>query len=128
MEAKFKKGDKVRYIGEWDEADPFCWNKGDEFVVDGADNEYVLSKITFTLVLENEYLELVSRPNDDPKTAFLTELKELLEKYDAQIKDYEEYRVDIRIGNEWLSWTDKSKISGQGNGINADNIFDYDKD
>lgn len=66
--------------------------------------------------------------NGDKKTAFLTDLKALLEKYDAQIKDYEEYRVDIRIGDEWLSWTDKSKISGQGNGINAENIFDYDKD
>lgn len=59
-------------------------------------------------------------PSDDPKTAFLTELKALLEKYDAEFGDYEGYRIHFKIGNEYIGWdTVESDVT-------PENIFDYD--
>lgn len=124
MEKKFKKGDRVRFIGD-------CVYQGvsyDEFIVteDSDDKRTDVERYVYEeLCFGNDELELVE--SFDPKTAFLQDLKELLIKYDAQIRDYEEYCVEIRIGDEWLSWYNKEKISGQSEGISPSNIFDYDK-
>ena len=133
-ETKFKVGDRVRYTPHLSCTDIYveaCIENGDELevaeVIDKGGYEEVYVKVETTNWIDENEIELVSRPSDDPKTAFLTELKALLEKYDAQIRDYEEYCVEIRIGNEWLSWYSKEKISGQGEGITPSNIFDYDK-
>lgn len=56
----------------------------------------------------------------DEKTLFLTELKELLAKYDATIcADYIDERVAIYVGDEEISYPNTYVI--------ADNVFDYDK-
>ncbi len=58
---------------------------------------------------------------EDKKTQFLTELKELLAKYDAEIcADYIDECVVIYLEDE--------EISYPNTGVNADNVFDYDKD
>lgn len=50
----------------------------------------------------------------------LTELKELLAQYDAEIcVDYIDERVAIYVGDEELYYLDTS--------VNADSVFDYDK-
>lgn len=56
----------------------------------------------------------------DEKTLFLTELKELLAKYDAEIcANYIDECVVIYVGDEEISYSDTS--------VNADNVFDYDR-
>lgn len=58
---------------------------------------------------------------EDEKTLFLTELKELLAKYDAEIcANYIDERVAIYVGDEEISYPDTS--------VNADNVFDYNRD
>ncbi len=58
---------------------------------------------------------------EDEKTLFLIELKELLAKYDAEIcANYIDECVVIYVGDEEISYPDTS--------VNADNVFDYDKD
>lgn len=57
---------------------------------------------------------------EEKKTQFLTELKELLAKYDAEIcADYIDECVVIYLEDE--------EISYPNTGVNADNVFDYDK-
>lgn len=57
---------------------------------------------------------------EDEKTQFLTELKELLAKYDAEIcANYIDECVVFYVGDEEISYPDTS--------VNADNVFDYDK-
>ena len=58
---------------------------------------------------------------EDEKTLFLTELRDLLAKYDAEIcANYVDERVVIYVGDEEISYPDTYVI--------ADNVFDYDKD
>lgn len=58
---------------------------------------------------------------EDERTLFLTELKELLAKYNAEIcANYIDEHVVIYVGDEEISYSDTS--------INANNVFDYDKD
>lgn len=58
---------------------------------------------------------------EDEKIQFLTELKELLAKYDAEIcANYIDECVVIYVGDEEISYSDTS--------VNANNVFDYDGD
>lgn len=58
---------------------------------------------------------------EDEKTLFLTELKELLEKYDTEIcANYIDECVVIYVGDEEISYPDTR--------VNAYNVFDYDRD
>lgn len=58
---------------------------------------------------------------EEEKIQFLTELKELLAKYDAEMcANYIDEHVVIYVGDEEISYSDTS--------INANNVFDYDKD
>lgn len=59
---------------------------------------------------------------DDPSKAFLTELKALLEKYRASIRDYESNCVFIDIGDVTLSYN----MSRAPYCISADNVFNYE--
>lgn len=55
------------------------------------------------------------------ETQFLTELKELLAKYDAEIcVNYIDKCAVIYVGDEEISYSDTS--------VNANSVFDYDKD
>lgn len=71
----------------------------------------------------------------DPKTAFLSELKGLLEKYDAKISAYSvgydgELDLTFDVGNcEVLYSEDNPIFKGHSvHTITADNIMDYDKE
>lgn len=58
---------------------------------------------------------------EDKKTQFLTELKELLAKYDATIcADCIDERIVVYVEDEEIYYPDTYVI--------ADNVFDYDKD
>lgn len=74
-------------------------------------------------------------PPYDPKTAFLSELKGLLEKYDAKISAYSvgydgELDLTFDVGNcEVLYSEDNPIFKGHSvHTITADNIMDYDKE
>lgn len=122
MKKRFKKGDRVRYIGNGEfEEFLFSCDKGDEFIVTEANENEVIIDLGYYQTFDNKDLELVSRPSENPKTAFLTELKELMERYQAEFGDYEGYRVHFKIGNEYVGWD-----TSEGE-ITPSNIFDYDK-
>ena len=63
----------------------------------------------------------------DPKTAFLTELKELLEKYDASIYagGYDADGIGLNIGSDNVYYTTNYNF---GDYITASNIMDFDKE
>ena len=71
----------------------------------------------------------------DPKTAFLTELSELLRKYDAKIDlgfaghDGENPYINIALGdNADIEWTDSDFYNRDFRfPLTADNVFNYDK-
>ena len=55
---------------------------------------------------------------EEKKTQFLTELKEFLSNYDAEIcADYIDECVVLYVGDDDISYSDAS--------VNADNAFDY---
>ena len=72
---------------------------------------------------------------DDPKTAFLTELSELLRKYDAKIDagcmgyDSDNPYINIALGdNGDVEWTDSDFYNKDFRfPLTADNVFNYDK-
>lgn len=64
----------------------------------------------------------------DPKTAFLSELKGLLEKYGACIYDDEQYKLIIEFNNgDSLAWKWSNKSYDESK-LTPDNIMDYDKE
>lgn len=134
----FKKGDKVRMrrtvcfdyitfekgcVGEVTSGETnrgFCCVK-----MTNAEN----GKMTEHFICTNN-LELI-----DCKTAFLSELKGLLEKYDAKISAYSvgydgELDLTFDVGNcEVLYSEDNPIFKGHSvHTITADNIMDYDKE
>lgn len=60
---------------------------------------------------------------EDEKTQFLTELKELLEKYDAVIYDGDGTCVYIEVDGESLRYSTDELTA-----ISSENVFNYDKD
>ena len=73
----------------------------------------------YQFVLE-QYLERI-----DPKTAFLTELSELLDKYHASIYvDFDQsdeiYTTTIAVGEDSVKYSNTY-------GIDTDNVLNYDK-
>lgn len=71
-----------------------------------------------------EYLKPTSL---DRKTAFLSELRALLRRYDALIYEHSEYRlyIDLDIHGDGFERIVYSYTEGE---INADNIMDFDKE
>lgn len=112
MENKFKVGDRVRIIG------------------DSTKTEHTIKKITEGYYwLETDafiggiWLEKIEPT--DPKTAFLSELKELLEKYDAGI--YVDFNQSDEIYTTTIAVGEDSVKYNYTDGIDCDNIMDYDK-
>ena len=100
---------------------------GDDFIEVAYCDGWVCEDFT-----EDE-LELVEAY--DPKTAFLTELKGLLEKYDAKISAYPsgwdgETDICFTVGDIDISYSDDNPIFKDKNfsEITPDNIMDYDKE
>lgn len=60
---------------------------------------------------------------EDEKTLFLTELKELLAKYNAVIYDGDGTCVYIEVDGESLRYSTDELTA-----ISSENVFDYDKD
>lgn len=60
----------------------------------------------------------------DPKTAFLSELKELLEKYGAELGDSGMYEVE---GME-VTFDNGNRVRYKHCTINALNVMDYEKE
>lgn len=124
MEKKFKKGDRVLCTDSG--------NYGNITEIDGPDD---YGEIWYEVLfddgeetwLNEEYLELT---DVDKKTAFLTELKELLIKYDVTINSYGEdcgHGFGFKFGDDeiWYSndWIVKTDFTFP---ITPSNIFDYD--
>lgn len=60
---------------------------------------------------------------EDERTLFLTELKELLAKYNAVIYDGDGTCVYIEVDGESLRYSTDELTA-----ISSENVFDYDKD
>ena len=124
MESKFKIGDKVRFNSEWGSYRfEDSLSKGE--VVEISDitdwGSIYVKKYVEAHVTDDE-IELVSRPREDKKTAFLTELKELMERYNANLSPDVDCRLWLQLGKEYVVW-DSVEIGK----IDASNIFDFDK-
>ena len=140
MKPKFKKGDRVRFIGE-------CEEQGvsyNEFtLIEDSDDKHtvVVQYCKEELCFDNDELELVEP--FDKKTSFLTELKELLTRYDADItmgfcaKD-RVAGVIFEVDNQQLYYPAKIEEEDPDPSIiyqrlktnypiTPSNIFDYDK-
>lgn len=123
--SKFKQGDRVRYIGEGHYVTGGI-ERGDlldvlgDSIIENATNV----QVTTDYIVYNNELELVSE--SDPTTAFLTELQDLLRKYDAFISNGKTYDgkdlIHISIGTDDVFYVD----DGTPLVVTPDNIFDYD--
>lgn len=84
MESKFKIGDKVRFNSEWGSYRfEDSLTKGEVVEIsDITDCGSIYVKKYIEAWVTNDEIELVEQ---DTKTAFLTELKELMERYNAMI-------------------------------------------
>ncbi len=130
---KFKAGDRVRIVADVEQPYSMWVEKGDTgVIVDGKPADgFECVKIDGIankgyVCVENKYLETDSIY--DSKTAFLSELKELLEKYDAKIEAYsdniEPVTMEIHIGCTSIEFGESSNFVR----IGYDNIMDYDKE
>lgn len=113
---QFKVGDRVRIKG------------------DSTKTEHVIEQITegyYWLAGTDAFIAgrwLEKLEPCDPKTAFLSELKELLKKYGASIYDYERYKLIIDFDNgDSVSWYWGDKPIREC-ALTPDNIMDYDKE
>lgn len=119
MEKKFKVGDFVRRI-----------LSGEIVKIEVIKEDWIAYREArmMTSACPMEEVEPV-----DPKTAFLSELKGLLEKYDASImldakgsycgNDVESVTMSLCFNNEHIDYT----ITDFDKEITPDNIMDYDK-
>lgn len=104
MGKKFKIGDIVRITG-----------------TDIIDT--VNSVIGDNVFLKNNgyWSEKVCEPVTDKATIFLSELQNLLRKYDASFVDYDCYDVTFRLGKDvYISF----RVKRDGDSVDADNLFE----
>lgn len=117
MEKKFNVGGRV-----------MCTDNGKLGVVTEIDNDgfgyVVLFDDSEDTWIECDMLELSEEPPYDPKTAFLSELKGLLEKYGAELGDSGMYEIE---GME-VTFDNGTRIRYKHCTINALNVMDYDKE
>lgn len=124
MGKKFKKGDRVRYAhneGTWIEFQLNSWNEG--VVAKDSTDDDVLVRFTVCEELDKDEIELIKPA--DTKADFLSELKCLLEKYDAGIKvDFDQsddiYTTMIYVGGDSVKY-DFTNV------VDKYNIMDYNK-
>lgn len=96
-------------------------NNGYEVRFDDGSEEWVLE----------EMLTHSDEPPYDPKTAFLSELKELLERYNAKLNAWgdETYTtICIAVGDVELYYSYDHYKGGNSFPLTPDNIMDYEKD
>lgn len=125
----FNIGDRVKIVADELPGHKLTLEKGDTGVIVGvAYNGYVRVQfdghVRGDAFVDGKDLEL-AEPYD-PKTAFLSELKGLLEKYDASIyvdfnQSDEIYTTTIAIGEDSVKYN-------LTDGIDCDNIMDYEKE
>lgn len=125
MEKKFNVGDRV-----------MCTDNGALGVITSIDIDPIGVCDGYTVLFDDgeetwicaDMVVHSDEPPYDPKTAFLSELKGLLEKYGACIYDDEQYKLIIEFNNgdslEW-KWSDKSYDESK---LTPDNIMEYDKE
>lgn len=128
-----KVGDRVRFIKDYN-SEYVCADKGDCGTIVAVDRDF------YTVNLDSpeqiyvhrsgiERVELI-----DPKTAFLSELKGLLAKYDVKIEvamsTIQTPCLDFTIGNEAISYYPEGCLEDDLDfiSVSADNIMDYDKE
>lgn len=103
MEKKFNIGDRVRFKGDYLQYVEDAVSNGREYLI--TDVGYDSSEVTLhcPVFIDNDDLVLVEPV--DRKTAFLSELKGLLEKYGACIYDDEQYKLIIEFNDgDSLAW------------------------
>ncbi|MBD5367269.1 MAG: hypothetical protein HDR82_09800 [Bacteroides sp.] len=121
-EKEIKVGDRVRFK-------KFCINYDDEVRVAEGDYGEVVSVDKNRICVDLDEPQSISvwvtdvelAEPIDSKTAFLTELSELLRKYDAEFSDYENYEVIFNLGDKVSISIDTSNLF---NWTNADNLLE----
>lgn len=114
MEKKFNVGDRVR--------SKFYGIVGT--IIDVDKDGYIINPDH----LDEMWIAEDDAERYDRKTAFLSELKELLKKYGANIYDYEQYKLIIDFDNgDSVSWYWGNKPIREC-ALTPDNIMDYDKE
>lgn len=131
MESQLKVGDRVRVV-ENVRNPYYMWiDKGDKgVVVEGKPIDgFVCVKVDGCaqmeyICIEREQLEIDTAY--DPKTAFLSELKGLLEKYNASI--YVDFNQSDEIYTTTIAVGEDSVKYNYTDGIDCDNIMDYKRE
>lgn len=129
MEKNFKVGDRVRLNPETTQGLGYRDFRGKDAVIINAYPHIDLYEISIgnkpisTSVKSNG---LVIVEPYDPKTAFLSELKGLLEKYDASI--YVDFNQSDEIYTTTIAVGEDSVKYNYTDGIDCDNIMDYGKE
>ena len=131
MSYKINKGDRVRFIGDYDHYVEDVLKKGAEYTVVDADMCGCDLAVQCTAYsVSGEDLELVEPY--DRRTAFLTRLQSLLREFDAKIcgglSDISEKDVVFILigGNDRVKYLNGSSDTYAH--INADNIMDFNKE
>lgn len=124
-EQNFKKGDRVRFKGDYAHYAESALEAGKEYTVVSAD-EYGcdLSVQCTAYSVGVEDLELIEHL--DRRTAFLSRLQSLMSEYDASFYFYDVYDMEIRIGEESVEYSFLNKENSPS--LTADNIMDFDKE
>lgn len=124
---KFEIGDRVRLNPETTQGFGYCDFRDKDAVIINAWPHIDLYEISIgdkpisTGVKSND---LVMVEPYDPKTAFLSELKDLLARYGAELGDGGTYKV---AGME-VTFDNGERIRYKHSTINADNIMDYEEE
>lgn len=134
MEKKFSVGDRVRFIRDYD-TECVCVDKGDCGTIESVDANDILITLDnpeYIRIFDTDYIESITPT--DPKTAFLSELRGLLEKYDVKMSadvsgpdlDCAEIDMLFLIGDDEIRFD----VSMFNSFITPDNIIEsacYDK-
>ena len=131
MEKKFNAGDRVRFIRDYD-IECVCVDKGDCGTIEKIDTNGMLITLDnpqCVLIFDTDYVEPITPI--DPKVAFLSELKGLLEKYNmCLIAHKTDMPISVYFEDEDEPCVTIGKEVNKGCGIviTTDNIMDYDKE
>lgn len=120
----FNIGDRVRFTRDYDD-ECVCVDKGDCGTIERIDNNGILITLDnpeYIRIFDTDYIEQIT--STDPKTAFLSELRGLLEKYGAELGDSGMYEIE---GME-VTFDNGDRIRYPHCTINALNVMDYDKE
>lgn len=126
MEKKFNIGDRVRFTRDYDN-ECVCVDKGDCGTIERIDANGILITLDnpeYVRIFDTDYIEPITPI--DPKTAFLLELKGLLEKYNASI--YVDFNQSDEIYTTTIAVGEDSVKYNSTDGIDCDNIMDYEKE